>query len=580
MLHSFSLHHKQPSLKYKQHLPICSLKSNIPSTLTSIHPLNKPSSSTKNRPNILSQFNYPHKPSLKSTYIPSHPKNHSFSTLNPSKNKSYNNSLHKSFKPKTHLELANTTASTGNKKRISSERVCQLHNKSKKNSSKKNLHQFSFHLIPVVTSNKVNIVNYTNNALKKKNNISFNKYKQLNSQTITNSSINKSNNVSSTKTISYSNSKSQSGVNNNNSNSNNNVNISKPKQLTKMKNKIKLKHKKSHLIPLNPKTKIISPISSTTSSSSLTNKNINNNSTKHFNHLHTNNNTLSFNHIHINTTSTTLNSTTPQDVNEYIDDIYTNLLHEEQNYFTSNTHIKPTYMSTQSNITIEMRNILINWIIEVHFQLQYNNSTLFFCISLIDRYLSYNTIERINYQLLGIAALFISCKQEEVSIPNPKDFLFLTENAYTIEQLYYMEYKILNFTKFYLLIPTALDFVMIHCKRCNLEKKEQYFVMYLITCVLNEYDMLKYSGSLIACCAMYIALKFFGRDKKEYEMFNKSELFNRNGNEYEKEEMLFKHCVLDICLTVDNLSCSEYAATKNKFDNEKFDKVAMMIPNK
>ena len=95
-------------------------------------------------------------------------------------------------------------------------------------------------------------------------------------------------------------------------------------------------------------------------------------------------------------------------------------------------------MSTQSNITIEMRNILINWLIEVHFQLQYNNSTLFFCISLIDRYLSYNTIERINYQLLGIAALFISCKQEEVSIPNPKDFLFLTENAYTIEQLYYM----------------------------------------------------------------------------------------------------------------------------------------------
>ena len=173
MLHSFSLHHKQPSLKHKQHLPICSLKSNIPSTLTSIHPLHKPSSSTKNRPNILSQFNYPHKPSLKSTYIPSHPKNHSFSTLNPSKNKSYNNSLHKSFKPETHLELANTTASTGNKKRISSERVCQLHNKSKKNSSKKNLHQFSFHLIPVVTNNKVNIVNYTNNALKKKNNISF-----------------------------------------------------------------------------------------------------------------------------------------------------------------------------------------------------------------------------------------------------------------------------------------------------------------------------------------------------------------------------------------------------------------------
>ena len=575
MLHSFSLHHKQPSLKHKQHLPICSLKSNIPSTFTSINPLHKPSSSTKNRPNILSHSNHPLKPSLRSAYIPSHPKNHSFSSLNPSKNKSYNNSLHKSFKPKTKLELANTTASTGDKKRISSERVCQLQNKNKKTSSKKNLHQFSFHLIPVVSNNKVNIVSYTNNVLKKKNNISFNKYKQLNSQTITNSSFNKSNNVSSTKTISYSNTKSQGVVNNNNSN---NVNAHKTKQLAKMKNKIK--HKKSHLIPLNPKTKIISPISSTTSSSSLTNKHINNNSTKHFNNTHTNNNTLSFMHMHMNTTSATLNQSTPQDVNEYIDDIYANLLHEEQNYFSSNTHIKPTYMSAQSNITIEMRNILINWLIEVHFQLQYNDSTLFFCISLIDRYLSYNTIERINYQLLGIAALFISCKQEEVSIPNPKDFLFLTENAYTIEQLYYMEYKILHFTKFYLLIPTALDFVMIHCKRCGLVKKEQFFVMYLITCVLNEYDMLKYSGSLIACCAMYIALKFFGKDKKEYEMFNNSELFNKNGNEYEKEEMLFKHCVLDICLTVDNLSCSEYVATKNKFDNEKFDKVATIITNK
>ena len=305
----------------------------------------------------------------------------------------------------------------------------------------------------------------------------------------------------------------------------------------------------------------------------------NNNSTNQIHYINNNQTNTYLNTLAISSKRSTTHSSCPQDVFEYIDDIYGNLLMEEQAYCESNTKINPCYMANQKHISTDMRCILVNWLIEVHFQLQYKDSTLFLCISLIDRYLSYNTIERVNYQLLGIAALFISCKQEEITIPNPKDFLFLTENAYTLEQMFAMESELLHFTNFYLLIPTTLDFVMIHIKKHNLSNKEKHFALYLITCVLNEYKLLKYTNSIISCAVMYITHKLFS--KNNYQIFMDTNLYTcPNNTDNHKHSETFKQCILDICYCVDTSSNSEYTATKVKFENETYDKVSLLIPNK
>ena len=453
MNNTTSITAKSTSINLKQFLPVCHPKSKHVQNNNSLplHQNPNPLSHLKNNSNIITQRKY--KKDLENILNSrskqfSHSKHISnliYKKINDINKVNLRHiSVTRLSKPRIKVE-PNTTASTGNKKNISFEKVNIPKISDNKDKTKRNLHMFSFHLIPV-SSNKASIINYTNNAIKKNNIISINKHNSLNS--------------SSSRT---------------NSNS---INRSKPK-IAKNNEVIitKAKTKKTNLIPINPKGKTIS------TSSSINNNN-NNNTKRNSNQLH---------YINNNQTNTSLNtliispkhnqtyhSLCPQDVFEYIDDIYGNLLIEEQSYCESNTKINPLYMANQKYISTDMRCILVNWLIEVHFQLQYKDSTLFLCVSLIDRYLSYNTIERINYQLLGIAALFISCKQEEISIPNPKDFLFLTENAYTLEQMFSMENELLHFTNFYLLIPTTLDFLMIHIKKQNLSNKEKHFALYLI----------------------------------------------------------------------------------------------------
>ena len=65
-----------------------------------------------------------------------------------------------------------------------------------------------------------------------------------------------------------------------------------------------------------------------------------------------------------------------------------------------------------------MRNILINWIIEVQDKFNYTEQTLFLTISLIDRYSLFKIILRSEYQLIGIECLFITSKHKEIELPN------------------------------------------------------------------------------------------------------------------------------------------------------------------
>jgi hypothetical protein len=47
------------------------------------------------------------------------------------------------------------------------------------------------------------------------------------------------------------------------------------------------------------------------------------------------------------------------------------------------------------------------------------------------------------YFILGITALFMSCKYEEIYFPGVNEFLLTTQNSYTPEEVYQMEADIL-----------------------------------------------------------------------------------------------------------------------------------------
>jgi len=261
---------------------------------------------------------------------------------------------------------------------------------------------------------------------------------------------------------------------------------------------------------------------------------------------------------------------------EYINTIYYNLLKEEDNGINPSTKIN--YMMLQSEINERMRGILIDWLIEVHYKFGFTDEALYMTVSIIDRYLSGNTVSKKNLQLLGITALLISCKHEEIDLPKINDFTYITNNAYEKNQVVDMENDVLKYLKFNLLFPSPIKFFEYLSLNFNFDEKMHMMGKYLMESFLLDIKYIKYKASIIACASCYIVMKFFKRknykdsyDKKFYSLVvdGKSK-FNEND---------IKDCAKDICSFIDNIYKNKFFGCQKKFSDDKHQNVSVLITN-
>ena len=154
-------------------------------------------------------------------------------------------------------------------------------------------------------------------------------------------------------------------------------------------------------------------------------------------------------------------------IEDYLEEIYMNLLLEERNNI-----IKPKseYMMNQIDVNELMRATLIDWIIEIHYSFKFTQETLFTTIWLIDTYLSFELVNRQQFQLLGITCLLISCKYHEIIYPNGYLFKELAENVCTKTEIAKMENLIMSKLNFYVTSPNPIDFFLMISQIFNLEK--------------------------------------------------------------------------------------------------------------
>ena len=61
---------------------------------------------------------------------------------------------------------------------------------------------------------------------------------------------------------------------------------------------------------------------------------------------------------------------------------------------------------------------------------------------------------------MGISALMISCKHEEINVPKVEDFIYITDNAYNKEEVFKMEQDILNGLNYDLLYPSPIKLLL------------------------------------------------------------------------------------------------------------------------
>lgn len=68
---------------------------------------------------------------------------------------------------------------------------------------------------------------------------------------------------------------------------------------------------------------------------------------------------------------------------------------------------------------------------QVHHKFDLQHETLFLTVNLIDRFLAKQNVARKKLQLVGLVALLLACKYEEVSVPVVDDLIFISDKAYS-----------------------------------------------------------------------------------------------------------------------------------------------------
>eukprot|EP00670_Eutreptiella_braarudii_P029785 CAMPEP_0174383858 /NCGR_PEP_ID=MMETSP0811_2-20130205/125524_1 /TAXON_ID=73025 ORGANISM="Eutreptiella gymnastica-like, Strain CCMP1594" /NCGR_SAMPLE_ID=MMETSP0811_2 /ASSEMBLY_ACC=CAM_ASM_000667 /LENGTH=175 /DNA_ID=CAMNT_0015537619 /DNA_START=26 /DNA_END=550 /DNA_ORIENTATION=- len=166
-----------------------------------------------------------------------------------------------------------------------------------------------------------------------------------------------------------------------------------------------------------------------------------------------------------------------------------------------------TYVEeVQADITWQMRAILIDWLNEVTEEFNLKIDTLCLAVNYVDRYLSCVHVQRNRLQLVGVTCMLIASKIEEIVPPSVDDFVYITDNTYTRDELTKMEIVILNQLEFCLTAATVRDFVGIYLRVAQADKAVCMLVDYLVELTLQDYVFLRYPPSLIAATAIVLAL--------------------------------------------------------------------------
>ncbi|CAA7048009.1 unnamed protein product [Microthlaspi erraticum] len=234
----------------------------------------------------------------------------------------------------------------------------------------------------------------------------------------------------------------------------------------------------------------------------------------------------------------------------------------------------PDYMEkVQKDVTATMRGVLVDWLVEVAEEYKLVSETLYLTVSYIDRFLSLKTVNRKKLQLVGVSAMLIASKYEEISPPDVEDFCDITDNSFTKQDVVKMEADILLALKFELGRPTIHSFI----RRFTRVAQEEFEVPHLqlepLCCYLSELTILDYKAVKFVPSMLAASAVFFAR----VIIRPKQHPWNQMLEEYTKYKAAdLQECVGIIHDLYLSRSGASLQAVRDKYKHHKFQCVATM----
>jgi len=256
----------------------------------------------------------------------------------------------------------------------------------------------------------------------------------------------------------------------------------------------------------------------------------------------------------------------PQLVVEYVNDIYNYLRHVE-----TIQNVKADYLAGQTEILPKMRSVLIDWLVGVHLQFHLLQESLYTTVAILDRYLQKDVgkMARSKLQLVGVASMLIATKYEEIYAPEVKDFVYITDRAYTEKDILRMEIKILAALNFDLGRPLPVHFLRRASKAGGVEVATHTLAKYILELSLGSYVMVSVPPSLMAAGALALAMKTLDPESSLASVWSTT---LQHYTHYNLDQL--KPVIKQLAVLLVNAPHAKLATVYQKYGNKKFMKIA------
>lgn len=171
------------------------------------------------------------------------------------------------------------------------------------------------------------------------------------------------------------------------------------------------------------------------------------------------------------------------------------------------------YMNSQPELDWSMRGILMDWLIQVHARFKLIPETLFLATNIIDRFLSLRIVSLIKLQLVGITALFVASKYEEIMAPSVAHFLQVSDSEYTEQEILGAEKYMLRTLNWDLSYPNPMSWLRRASKADAYDVQTRTLAKFLVEISIVEYRLLRFAPSMLAAAALWLARLILDREE-------------------------------------------------------------------
>ncbi|KAM4818413.1 G2/mitotic-specific cyclin-B3 isoform 2-T2 [Thomomys bottae] len=185
---------------------------------------------------------------------------------------------------------------------------------------------------------------------------------------------------------------------------------------------------------------------------------------------------------------------------EYAEDIFAYLKEREEIFILTN------YMDKQTDLSCDMRALLVDWLVEVQMNFEMRHETLYLAVKLVDHYLTLSLCKKENLQLLGSTAFFIAAKFEEPYPPSLKEFLYICEDLYQRRDMLDMEASVLTTLDYDINIPIPYHFLRRYAMCLQSSMTTLTLSRYICEITLQESHYIPERASKLAAGSFLLAL--------------------------------------------------------------------------